>query len=418
MRHFSHIFKRREKEQKAAEMRPFFVRRQIAVYLALLFGAFGLLAAGWHSRGFSDAYVENVFPLWTESYGRLTGLFPFSVGEFLLVFQVLFVVLATVFGIAALFPLVRRRFGRGLRKFYRAFAREMLFVVWIMILNCFLLYHTSPLPDRFFPESRATGDYTVEEVLLLYNRTARACNELSGQMERDGQGRILYSERSAFGEEAPAGALLGETHMQDTARQAVSALSSEIGQLSGYYPRPKALLSSDFMCQQYMLGYYFPFSMEANYNDVAYVMNLPVSMCHELSHLKGFIYEDEANFLGYLACIRSSDRVFAYSGYLSVLGYLWQDLVKAADARPEELKEAVEKLGFTELDPQVAEDDVFVLPEEWERINGKALVKTETVKAAADTFIDTNLKVNGVRDGKISYSRVVRLLLEYERRKG
>ena len=36
---------------------------------------------------------------------------------------------------------------------------------------------------------------------------------------------------------------------------------------------------------------------------------------------------------------------------------------------------------------------------------------------AADAFIDANLKVNGIADGKISYSRVVRLLLQYYRRK-
>ena len=34
---------------------------------------------------------------------------------------------------------------------------------------------------------------------------------------------------------------------------------------------------------------------------------------------------------------------------------------------------------------------------------------------AADVFIDTNLKMNGIADGKISYSRVVRLLLQYYR---
>ena len=54
--------------------------------------------------------------------------------------------------------------------------------------------------------------------------------------------------------------------------------------------------------------------------------------------------------------------------------------------------------------------------EDWERINKKALINTETVDKAADVFIDTNLKVNGVSDGKVSYSRVVRLLLQYYRR--
>ena len=36
-----------------------------------------------------------------------------------------------------------------------------------------------------------------------------------------------------------------------------------------------------------------------------------------------------------------------------------------------------------------------------------------TVKKAADTFVDTTLKVNGVKSGKVSYSYVVKLLLMY-----
>ena len=64
---------------------------------------------------------------------------------------------------------------------------------------------------------------------------------------------------------------------------------------------------------------------------------------------------------------------------------------------------------------RVWEDNIFVTQEEWDRINGKALIDTEIVDKAADAFIDTNLKVNGVAEGKKSYSKVVRLLLQYYR---
>lgn len=51
--------------------------------------------------------------------------------------------------------------------------------------------------------------------------------------------------------------------------------------------------------------------MEANYNRQMYVANVPATLCHELSHLKGVILEDEANFLGYLACVSSEDAFFS-----------------------------------------------------------------------------------------------------------
>ncbi len=41
------------------------------------------------------------------------------------------------------------------------------------------------------------------------------------------------------------------------------------------------------------------------------------------------------------------------------------------------------------------------------------MISTETVKKAADAFLDANLTLNGVSDGVVSYSRVVKLLLQY-----
>lgn len=34
--------------------------------------------------GFADWYVQRIFPVFVESYGRLTGAVPFSVGEWML----------------------------------------------------------------------------------------------------------------------------------------------------------------------------------------------------------------------------------------------------------------------------------------------------------------------------------------------
>ena len=167
-----------------------------------------------------------------------------------------------------------------------------------------------------------------------------------------------------------------------------------------------------------MQGYYFPFSMEANYNDVMHILNIPSTMCHELAHLRGYIYEDEANFIGYLACVQSEDAFFQYAGYLSVLNYLNNDLYKAWEESRSDYEEAAAMVPPMAVDNQVWEDNIFVVQEEWDRINGKAIIDTEVVDAAADVFIDTNLKVNGVADGAISYSRVVRLLLQYYKQNG
>ncbi len=96
-----------------------------------------------------------------------------------------------------------------------------------------------------------------------------------------------------------------------------------------------------------------------------------------------------------------------------MLNYLYNDLVKARKGNPEAFEAAAERVPPAAISEQVWEDNIFVTEEEWNRINESALIDTEVVDKAADVFIDTNLKVNGVSDGKVSYSRVVRLLLQY-----
>lgn len=49
--------------------------------------------------GFSDFYVKHIFPLWVETYGRFTGIFSFSVGEWMLYLAVLLVILLGVGGL-------------------------------------------------------------------------------------------------------------------------------------------------------------------------------------------------------------------------------------------------------------------------------------------------------------------------------
>ncbi len=365
---------------------------------AMILFAVILNVAGRVWDGFSDFYVKHIFPLWVETYGRLTGLFPFSVGEWMLYLAVCLVALlltgGAVYGVLKIVGRERTRFGW----WYRRYA---LFCWWvtgifsvIMMLNCFLLYQVSPFPERFPLGGSPDKVYGAEEIGLLRDYVVENANALSPVFERDERGYILCDEETV-------------RNMKEIARNQMSRLGEQYEELSGYYPRPKGLAVSGFYSQQYIMGYYFPFSMEANYNRQMYVTNMPVTMCHELSHLKGFLLEDEANFIGYLACVDAPDELFRYSAYLSVAGYLDRDFRKAIGG-DEEIY-----LSHPQIHPQVWADKQFLTEEAWEQVEEKAVISTETVKKAADAFLDTNLTLNGVADGTVSYSRVVKLLLQY-----
>ncbi len=374
------------------------LKKSAILYILTVLLILGLNIAAWNSTAFCDAYIAHVFPVWVNLYGRLTGLFPFSVGEWMIVAGVVLLIAAVVLFPAWIVCRLRKKqqFLKKIRKFYRFFAWVLLAVCLIMTLNCFILYHASTFSETYFGED--DGDYTIEELMELRNMVVEQCNRFSGEVKRSDDGSVIF-----------------ENNMKTEARTAMKELGKTYAQLDGWYPKPKALLSSDFMCQQYMQGYYFPFSMEANYNDVMNDLRKPATMCHELAHLRGYIFEDEANFIAYLACIRSDNTLFQYSGYLSVLNYLDNDLYRASKSDSDGYKAAVKKVKPLIVYQTVRDDNFFVSEEEWDRINGKAWLDTKTVDEVTDTLVDTSLKANGVSDGMVSYSRVVRLLLQYYR---
>ncbi len=384
------------------------------IYIVLGAAIIALNILAWNSTAFCDGYIKYIFPIWVNTYGRLTGMFPFSVGEIMLVLAVVLVAVAAVLWIPAFVAAavcnrhqekaafkerengcsrVCKSIIKGSKCYYLFIIWTVLFVSLIMTLNCLILYHASTFSGTYFEAD--SKKYTLEELITVRNMVVEECNRLSALMERDAEGTILYSK--------------------DVGQQAIISmkqLGQTYDQLDGYYPHPKPLYASDFFSQQYMCGYYFPFSMEANYNDVMYIMNKPATMCHELAHLRGYIFEDEANFISYLACIQSEELMFQYSGYLSVLNYLDNDFYRAVGRDGEKYWSEVHILE------QVERDNVFVTEKEWDRINAKALIDTETVEQVSDVIVDTTLKVNGVTDGIISYNRVVELLLQYYRQEG
>ena len=373
------------REKKEITSNKKFGGRAVLIAALLVFCAAFNIAA-WISTPFSDFFTDNVFTVIAGLYGRFTSIFPFSVGEILLVIAVILIAICAAGIVILLFDLILKKsyLKRFLRSYFKVVSVIIPIVMTIMSLNCFVLYHCTPIVVR----EDSPEYYTIDELAGLRDYIVTRCNELSLTVPRDERGQVIY-----------------DGDMNEAARQAMRKIDGSYRRLEGYYVYPKALVFSGFMSQQYMQGYYFPFSMEANYNDEMYIMNKPFTMCHELSHTHGYIYEDEANFLGFLACIESEDPVFVYSGYLGVLNYVNNDFFRDVDRDTYD--------SHVRISDLVRYDDQFLTDEAWERVEERAVLDTETVRKAADTFIDTNLKVNGVSSGKASYGYVVRLLLDY-----
>ncbi len=149
-----------------------------------------------------------------------------------------------------------------------------------------------------------------------------------------------------------------------------------------------------------IMGVYSPFTIEANYNQDMPMFNIPSTLCHELSHLKGYMREDEANFIAWLACVCSGQPQFQYSGHMLAYTYAMAALWNAGET--DAYREIYSQLCRRAREDLLA-DDAF-----WESYDG-------AVAEVSQDLNDVYLKINSQEDGVRSYGRMVDLLLAYRR---
>ncbi len=320
--------------------------------------------------GFAEWYAVHIYPLLVGTIGRLCSLLPFSVIELLLYGAVL--LLAAGF-LAVLSRRLRVRRALGIA------GRIFVVVFFLYTINCGVNYHRTPFSQRAGFVARES---TEEELIALCELLVQEINEAAGEISVDASGHCMTD-----------GELAG------AAKRAMETASLKYPELSGYYPDAKPVLSTWYLSWQLLQGVYSPFTVEANYNQGMPDQDKPSTICHELSHLKGFMREDEANFVAYLACRGSECPEFRYSG--SMLAYIYSG--NALYSRnPEALHRIREKLCDQAV-RDLQDHNAY-----WDAYRGK-------ISEVSDKVNDAYLKVNSQKEGTGSYGRMVDLLLEWNR---
>ena len=357
-----------------------------AMIMMLLLIVFNILTV---SEGFCNFFTANIMPIFLFTYGRFTGLFSFSFGEIMIIAGILLIFTSILCAVLLIFLRKKKGYFRFCRVFFKTFLMIILSAALLMTFNCSIPYGCSELEMK-----KHAGNYSINELELLRNYLTEKCNEYAASFPRDSSGRLIYDPDT--------------DKLTKEAKRMMRKLSDEFPRLSGYYPDIKPVFNSTLMSQSYTLGIYFPFSLEANYNPKMYVMNYAATFCHEYSHLKGYMHEDEANFIAYLACLQSDDPYFVYSGYLSVLFYV-------DDAYWENVAETDQKRYNKQ--PQISDavytDSAYLTPEAWEEVEEAAVFDTVKVDKVSDSFTEGYMEYYGIEDGMASYGRVTELLLQY-----
>ncbi len=361
-----------------------FIKKRYLIPLIITAFSALITTIGRTSESFADFYAEYIFPCISTPFAFISGLLPVSLGEIMIITTI--VIFAAGIPAMIIFLIFGKKFRSKTLTFSLSAALWILaFVCCTESLNCFTLYGCTKFSERFFEEKEHTND----ELKQLYSLLIDESNKLAKQVPRDENNRFVITIDTI-----------------EECRKAMKKASKQYPQLKGYYPKPKPIMFSYFMSQTGTSGMYFPFSMEATYNNDMIPEIMPEVICHEYAHLKGFMQEDEANFISFIATLGSDSPEMRYSGYLDALEYVHNQIYKNQIVSGYEL---TEKISL-----EVKNDWFRFLPDNyWEENEEKEIIPTETVETISDTASDTSMKLNGIEDGMASYSRMVNLLLDY-----
>ena len=149
-------------------------------------------------------------------------------------------------------------------------------------------------------------------------------------------------------------------------------------------------------------GYLNPIFGQAQVNSKVPKVSLPAISCHEVAHQLGIGFENEANFIGFLAASKSNDYYFKYSAYIKALRFSIAGLYYMDEKLANEYIDRIPK-GVLK---NIKESEEF-----WMSYQNK-------LEPFFKIFYDGYLKVNQQKEGMKTYSRMIDLLIAYDKKYG
>jgi hypothetical protein len=233
-------------------------------------------------------------------------------------------------------------------------------------------YRRVPIVEKVRFDDRAITVHAARELAV---RSARELN-------------ALFERRSADAEDTAAVTQSVDASLAPAFSSALEAIGSPAARPA----RPKRTLLDPYFRSAGVDGMTDPFFLETLVASDLLPVERPFVVAHEWSHLGGFADEGEANFIGWLTCLRGSAAV-QYSGWL----FLYREVVSGLPARDRDVVARELASGpRADLEAIAARLRRHIKPR---------------VAAAGWKVYDAYLKANRIDAGAASYAEVVRLVL-------
>jgi hypothetical protein len=337
-----------------------------------------LLGIAKRNTSFADL-INNGASQWVRRLmATLTSPVSFSIFEILVMLIPLIAVLIIIVSIR------RFRSGHGRVRFISALLSVVLILLSGNTLCLGFGYRGMSLRERLSLESEeVTEDRLADTMILLRDKV----NNLSVKVEHNGDGTSIGHSLDRTSE------LLCDSF---------DNISAEYGFFENFDSRVKLVKNGWAMSMLGITGIYTYYTGESNVNTAFPVSELTFVAAHELSHQRGIMRENEANFMAFLVTVNSDDTYLQYSGYLSMYQYIASALYRTNPDRYFEIARDLAEVPRADINASNA-----------------------VIEKYGDTFIadiselinDLFLKSNGTA-GVVTYGEVVKLAISYYVKEG
>lgn len=312
-------------------------------------------------------YALGLYPSIQAVLTPLSNLVPFAVLDVLLVATLVFVSICVVGAVRAI---RRSRSARPLASLVGTLlvAGSLLYLVFLTLWG--FNYRRVPVSQHL---ELSPAPATTAGVVSLGSRAVVELNRLHADAHRIG-----WNERE-WQDEALTRAFHGTQRLFSDSRPA------SVGRI-------KSSLLGTYFRWSSVDGMVNPFGLEVLANPDLMPWERPFVAAHEWSHLAGYANEAEANFIGWLTCVRG-DVPSQYSGWLFLY---WQIAGQI---------EASERPGLAEMLGEGPRADLQAIAERLRR-GQFPLLRTFSWRV-----YDRYLKANRVDEGVRSYDEVLTLIL-------
>ncbi|MFA7089659.1 MAG: DUF3810 domain-containing protein [Bacteroidales bacterium] len=319
-------------------------------------------------------YSGFIYRYLAQAMSGVMSLIPFSMAEILIYALVFFL----------LFFAVQALIRKTWKKFLRNLGITALYAVSVFMLTCGLNYHRVPLEDHL---GYRVEPAPKEDLLALAADITDRANLAASFTGRDSYGKMI-----------PDYTFKG---IKKSVASAYDSLASKTGlKVGGTYPSVKPVMASRGMSYAFVMGFFFPWTVEANINNDVPAFWIPALIAHEQAHVRGFMRENEANFLTYLLAGYTQNRELKYSCLLHSLNYVLNAVYK------------VDPLDYENIIAGLSPRILYDLEQNrayWEPFRTSFAEVSQQVN-------DAYLKANGQKEGVGSYGKVVDLMIAHHKK--